>query len=74
MTLIERFGWSSFFESRFRPFEAAGLVPARVLREERESCSRRRPGWRDASPRRQAVSGTSRRIVSISQPWATGSP
>lgn len=38
MTLIERFGWSSFFESRFVPFRSEGLAPARVLREERESC------------------------------------
>lgn len=38
MTLIERFGWSSFFETRFLPFAEEGLVPARILREERESC------------------------------------
>lgn len=38
MTLIERFGWSSFFEARFLSFALEGLVPARVLREERESC------------------------------------
>ena len=37
MTLIERFGWSSFFETRFRPFASEGLVPARVVREERTS-------------------------------------
>jgi ribosome biogenesis GTPase len=36
MTLIERFGWSPFFESRFLSFGLEGLVPARVLREERE--------------------------------------
>lgn len=35
MALLERFGWSSFFESRFIPFSEQGLVPARVLREER---------------------------------------
>ena len=35
MALLERFGWSSFFESRFVPFSERGLVPARVLREER---------------------------------------
>jgi len=38
MTLIERFGWSSFFETRFLSFALEGLVPARILREERESC------------------------------------
>ncbi|MEO8584679.1 MAG: ribosome small subunit-dependent GTPase A [Acidobacteriota bacterium] len=38
MTLLERFGWSAFFESRFLPFAEEGLVPARVVREERESC------------------------------------
>ncbi len=38
MTLIERFGWSSSFETRFHPFASRGLLPARVLREERESC------------------------------------
>jgi ribosome biogenesis GTPase len=38
MTLIERFGWSSFFESRFLSFAEGGLVPGRILREERESC------------------------------------
>jgi ribosome biogenesis GTPase len=38
MTLIERFGWSALFESRFHPFASEGLAPARVLREERESC------------------------------------
>jgi ribosome biogenesis GTPase len=38
MTLIERFGWSSFFESRFGPFASEGLAPARVLREERTCC------------------------------------
>jgi len=38
MALIERFGWSPFFESRFLSFASEGLVPARVLREERESC------------------------------------
>ncbi len=37
MTLIERFGWSNFFESRFSSFVREGLVPARILREERES-------------------------------------
>lgn len=36
MTLLERFGWSSFFESRFVSFLEQGLVPGRVLREERE--------------------------------------
>ncbi len=35
MTLLERFGWSEFFESRFSPFASLGLLPARVLREER---------------------------------------
>ena len=38
MTLIERFGWSTFFESSFLSLAPEGLVPARVLREERESC------------------------------------
>jgi hypothetical protein len=38
MTLIERFGWSTFFESSFQSLAPEGLVPARVLREERESC------------------------------------
>lgn len=38
MTLIERFGWSPFFESRFHPFASEGFAPARVLREERTSC------------------------------------
>ena len=37
MTLIERFGWSSFFESRFLACAQDGFVPARILREERES-------------------------------------
>jgi ribosome biogenesis GTPase len=37
MTLLERFGWSSFFESRFVSFLGQELVPGRVLREERES-------------------------------------
>jgi ribosome biogenesis GTPase / thiamine phosphate phosphatase len=37
MTLLERFGWSSFFESRFVPFLEHELAPARVVREERES-------------------------------------
>jgi ribosome biogenesis GTPase len=35
MALLERFGWSSFFESRFVPFLEQELVPARVVREER---------------------------------------
>ena len=35
MALLERFGWSSYFESRFSSFFEQGLVPARVLREER---------------------------------------
>ena len=35
MALLERFGWSDFFESRFSSFRGPGLVPARVLREER---------------------------------------
>lgn len=35
MTLLERFGWSEFFESRFVSFSAQGLVAARVVREER---------------------------------------
>jgi ribosome biogenesis GTPase / thiamine phosphate phosphatase len=35
MTLLERFGWSSFFESRFVSFSGQGLAAARVVREER---------------------------------------
>ncbi len=35
MTLLERFGFSSSVASRFAPFAVRGLVPARVLREER---------------------------------------
>lgn len=35
MTLLERFGWSDFFESRFAPFASRGLLPARVLRDGR---------------------------------------
>jgi ribosome biogenesis GTPase len=35
MALLERFGWPSFFESSFDSFSEQGLVPARVLREER---------------------------------------
>ena len=35
MALLERFGWSSFFESGFSSLCGQGLVPARVLREER---------------------------------------
>lgn len=37
MALLERFGFDSFFASRFVPFASRGLVAARVLREERES-------------------------------------
>jgi ribosome biogenesis GTPase len=37
MALLERFGWSSFFESRFVSLFPQGLVAARVVREERES-------------------------------------
>ncbi|MEO8056189.1 MAG: ribosome small subunit-dependent GTPase A [Acidobacteriota bacterium] len=37
MALLERFGFDSYFASRFAPFAARGLVAARVLREERES-------------------------------------
>jgi len=37
MALLERFGWSSYFESRFVTFLELDLVPGRVLREERES-------------------------------------
>lgn len=35
MALVERFGWSSFFGSRFVSFSERGLVPGRVVREER---------------------------------------
>jgi ribosome biogenesis GTPase len=55
MTLIERFGWSPFFETRFLPFEKEGLVPARVLREERESCLVVHAGG-------EAVAGTAGRL------------
>lgn len=37
MALLERFGFDSYFASRFAPFASQGLVAARVLREERES-------------------------------------
>jgi ribosome biogenesis GTPase len=35
MALLERFGFDSYFASRFAPLACEGLVPARVLREER---------------------------------------
>lgn len=33
---IESYGWSSTFEESFRQFRAAGFIPARVAREDRE--------------------------------------
>ena len=35
MALLERFGFDSYFASSFAPFSSRGLVPARVVREER---------------------------------------
>jgi len=37
MALLERFGFDSYFASRFATFASQGLVAARVLREEREN-------------------------------------
>ncbi|MCM3875412.1 MAG: ribosome small subunit-dependent GTPase A [Thermoanaerobaculia bacterium] len=55
MTLIERFGWSSFFETRFLSFAPEGLIPARILREERE-------WFLVVAPEGEAVAETSGRL------------
>ncbi len=36
---ISIWGWSPYFEENFRAFEDRGLIPGRVVRESRHSCS-----------------------------------